>query len=221
MQKSFIITAGGIGKRMGTATPKQFLLLAGKPVLMHTIENLHRFDPEAQLVLTLPAEHEENWNQLCRDYHFSIPHSAVAGGRERFHSIQHALAVCTGTIIAVHDGVRPFVSTATLERLFTAISETEAVIPVVSLKESLREVSEHHNTAVDRSDYKIVQTPQVFKASVLHEAYQQPFTDQITDDARLVEQLGIAITLVEGNDENIKLTTPSDWVFAEAIIKTM
>lgn len=212
--RSIIITAGGIGKRMGTDQPKQFLELLGRPVLMHTLERLYHFSPESQLVLTLPEQYIEDWKALCVQYGCQILHEIVAGGQERYHSIQNALAVCTGDVIAVHDGVRPLVSRSALSRLFDASETHPAVIPVIALRESLRMISGTGNTAVNRSLYRIVQTPQVFHADVLRKAYTIPFHKHITDDASLVEESGVSIHLVDGNEENIKITMPSDLAVA-------
>ena len=205
---------------MGTAQPKQFLLLNGKPVLMHTIERLHKFSPESQLLLTLPEAHHTDWHSLCEEHRFTIPLTVISGGKERYHSIKNALDACTGELIAVHDGVRPLVSEATLQRLFEAVETHSAVIPVVALKDSIRQVSGTNSHAVARSDFRIVQTPQVFEASVLRKAYELPYSQNITDDAGLVEATGIAIHLVDGNEENIKITVPSDLVLAEGLLKS-
>lgn len=199
---------------MGTDQPKQFLELLGRPVLIHTLERLYHFSPESQLVLTLPEQYIEDWKALCAQYGCQIVHAIVAGGQERYHSIQNALAVCTGDVIAVHDGVRPLVSRSTLERLFAASEIHTAVIPVIEMRESLRRISDTGSTAVDRSLYRIVQTPQVFHADVLRKAYTIPFHDRLTDDASLVEESGVEIHLVDGNEENIKITTPSDLAVA-------
>lgn len=212
--RSIIITAGGIGKRMGTDQPKQFLELLGRPVLIHTLERLHHFSPESQLVLTLPEQYIEDWKELCQQYDCHIDHLIVPGGIERYHSIKNALAVCTGDLIAVHDGVRPLVSKATIERLFEAASNHQAVIPVLEVKESLRRVNSNENRAVKRSDYRIVQTPQVFHSDILRKAYTIEFHDGITDDASLVEEAGFPVHLVDGNEENIKITTPGDLAVA-------
>lgn len=217
--RSIIITAGGTGKRMGTAQPKQFLLLGGKPVLMHTIERLHAFSPESQLILTLPEVHRADWEALCVEHRFTIPLTVVNGGEERYHSIKQALEHCTGTVIAVHDGVRPFVSAETLTRLFEAAETQPAVIPVIALKDSIRQVEGEKSHAVSRSAFRIVQTPQVFDAAVLRKAYELPYSEAVTDDAGLVETSGIAIHLVEGNEENVKITVPSDLVLAEALLR--
>jgi 2-C-methyl-D-erythritol 4-phosphate cytidylyltransferase len=165
-------------------------------------------------VLTLPEQYIEDWKELCTQYDCHIEHLIVAGGEERYHSIKNALAVCTGDIIAVHDGVRPLVSKATIERLFDAVVAHKAVIPVVEIKESLRRIDGTNSEAVHRAAYRIVQTPQVFHAPVIRNAYNIDFHESITDDASLVEESGEAIYLVDGNEENIKITTPSDLAVA-------
>jgi 2-C-methyl-D-erythritol 4-phosphate cytidylyltransferase len=218
--RSIIITAAGSGRRMGTDRPKQFLEVLGKPVLMHTLERLHRFDPDSQLVVTLPESSLGEWKTLCQAYGFQLPVEIVSGGKERYHSIQNALGHCTGDLIAVHDGVRPLVAAGTLERLFDAAEMHPAVIPVVEVKDSLRILDGNSSRAVARTNYRSVQTPQVFDAVVLRKAYELPFSEQITDDASLVEQSGAPIHLVEGNEENIKLTTPSDLVLAGILLRT-
>ncbi len=221
MERTFIITAGGIGKRMGSSVPKQFLKLAGQPILMHTIQRLFEFDKTAQFILTLPEEYISTWKELLVEHQFSIPHEIVVGGKERFHSIQNALKQSKGKIIAVHDGVRPFVSLETLNRLFEASKTDSAVVPTCVISESVRQLSATTNTAIDRSTIRIVQTPQVFHAAILQQAYQFVITSSPTDDATLVEQTGVAIRLVEGNDENMKITTPKDLLFAEAMIQSI
>jgi len=212
--RSIIITAGGIGKRMGADQPKQFLELLGRPVLIHTLERLYHFAPDSQLVLTLPEQYIEDWKMLCSQYDCHIDHTIVAGGIERYHSIKNALSVCTGELIAVHDGVRPLVSRTTIERLFEAAIQFPAVIPVIEVKESLREIVDEQSKSVTRSAYRIVQTPQVFHAAIIRKAYTIDFHSAITDDASLVEESGVHIHLVDGNEENIKITTPSDLAVA-------
>lgn len=218
MKRSFIITAGGSGTRMGNAIPKQFLLLDGKPLIMHTIERLHAFDHVAELVVALPEQHIAYWQELTDKYDFDIIHKIVEGGTERFFSIKNALSFCTGDMVAVHDAVRPFVSTETLVRLFKDTSK-DAVIPVMPVSESLREVNGDSTHAVIRSNYVTVQTPQVFKRRILEEAYEQDYSSKFTDDASVVESLGYSISTVEGNVENIKITTPLDLILAEAMVK--
>ena len=219
MQKSVIITAGGIGKRMGSELPKQFLVLGGKPVLVHTLELFFKYDPNIEIILTLPNEWRGYWETVIDKYYCRVPHIVVNGGEERYHSIQNALKQCSGSFIAVHDGVRPFVSFETLERCFSALNQHEAVVPVLRLKESIRQTSENSTNAVDRSNYRLVHTPQCFRAEVLHKAYEQSYHDKVTDDACLVEEIGYTIHLVESNEENMKLTTPFDFLIAETIIQ--
>lgn len=218
MKRSFIITAAGIGKRMGSKIPKQFLLLNDKPILMHTMENLHRFDKVAELVVTLPEKYIEYWEKLTEKHDFRIMHTIIAGGEERFYSIQNALPYCNGQFIAVHDGVRPLVSHETLERLFTAAQTDLAVVPVIPMRESIRKKDDQGSKAVDRSNYFIVQTPQVFKRVLITDAYNQDFSSYYTDDASVVEANGNTIHLVDGNEENIKITSPMDLLLAQAIL---
>lgn len=220
MKHSVIITAGGIGKRMGGPLPKQFLLLAGKPILMHAIERFYQFDNQAQIILTLPNEWRDYWEECCDNCDFSISHEVVEGGKERFHSIQNALSIAHGELIAVHDGVRPLVSVHTIEKCFHTAKIKGNAVPVVEIKESLRKLQNQASQAVNRSEYRLVQTPQVFTAVMLKKAYRQSYHAGITDDASLVEELGIEIHLVEGNDHNIKITSPIDLQLAELLLKS-
>lgn len=217
---SVIITAGGIGKRMGGDLPKQFLLLNNVPMLMHTMRVFHNFDSSAQLILTLPSDWQEYWTTLCANHHFEIPHHVVNGGKERYHSIQNALNYCDGEYVAIHDAVRPLVNQKTLLNCWNGVREFGAVIPVLDLKESLRKVEKNKSKAVDRSQFRIVQTPQCFKTEILTVAYQKSFHEGITDDASLVEEAGYEIHLVDGNEQNIKITTPTDLRFAEFLLKS-
>lgn len=217
--RSIIITAGGTGKRMGSSQPKQFLLLNGKPVLMHTIERLHSYSAGAQFILTLPVEAMAEWQTLCAEHNFQLDIAVIPGGSERNDSVKNALKICTGEMIAVHDGVRPFVSDETLERLFAASESYDAVIPVLPVKESLRKMENDSSRAVARNEYRIVQTPQVFSAAILRKAHELEATPEMTDDASMVEALGVTIHLTEGNEENIKITVPMDLLVAEALIR--
>ena len=216
---SIIITAGGIGRRMGGDLPKQFLEIVGKPILMHTLELFHSYDSTAQLVLTLPEEWKSFWEDLLRKHSCEIPHLVVDGGKERYFSIKNALDLCSGDFIAVHDGVRPLVSFKTIERCFLAVQELGQVVPVLPVKESLRFIKENISKSLDRTAYFTAQTPQCFKKSVLVEAYKIPFHSGITDDASLVEEAGYFIHSVEGNEENIKVTTPLDIILADFLLK--
>ena len=216
--KTIIITAGGIGKRMGVDLPKQFLKIGGKPILFHTIKCFYDFDNTAQILVTLPENWKLYWTDLCESEEFTIPHDVVSGGEERYHSIQLALAKATGKYIAVHDGVRPLVSYDTIARCFESAIQFGSGIPVLSIKDSLRDVTNPISLAVERTNYKIVQTPQVFEREILLNAYNRPFHSGITDDASLVEECGVAIHLVEGNEANCKITTQLDLAFCEFIL---
>lgn len=207
---SIIITAGGLGKRMGSDLPKQFIEVAGKPILIHTMELFYAFDQKAQLILTLPNEWIAYWNEVLVKYNCQIPHEIVDGGKERYHSIKNALLICKGDYVAVHDGVRPLVSKNTLDRCFTTVLQFGQVIPVIPVKESIRQIFDDTSRAVDRKQFCLVQTPQCFKKKVLETAYALPFHAGITDDASLVEEAGYTIHLVEGNQENIKITNMFD-----------
>lgn len=216
---TFIITAGGIGKRMGGSIPKQFLLLNDKPILMHTIEHIHAFDPSAELIVTLPQDYLKDWDEMCQKYAFDIPHEVISGGEERFDSIKNALGKATGDWIAVHDGVRPFIRKSVLNQLLLEVKSHRAVIPVIPVKETLRIADGENNATVQRDHYRIVQTPQVFEAKLLKKAYEQKYVTSFTDDASVVESIGSRVHLIPGNDENIKITTPLDLSLAALILK--
>jgi len=221
MQRSTIIVAGGTGKRMGSAVPKQFLLLQGKPVLCHTIEAFFRFDPDMQLIVVLTQEQMDAWEALCSKYHFEVEHTVVAGGAERFHSVGEGLkAVKNAGLVAVHDGVRPLVSAELIARCFAAAEEYGAAIPVVPVSSSVRKVEEGGSRAVDRSLLRIVQTPQCFQVELLRKAFELPYDPAFTDEATLAERLGAAVHLVDGEERNIKVTTPLDLRLAEVSLPT-
>lgn len=216
---SVIITAGGIGKRMGASLPKQFILIKEKPILMYCVEKFYHFDPKAQLIITLPEDWKEYWEDQIEEHDFRVPHRVVSGGAERYDSIKNALQHCHGEYVAVHDGVRPLVSEDTIKACFERVKRKDAVIPVVPLKESIRVIENGGTKAVDRSQYITVQTPQCFKKEVLENAYSLPFDSTVTDDACLVERIGVVVETVKGNDENIKITTKSDLALAEQLLK--
>ncbi len=216
---TFIITAGGIGKRMGGSVPKQFLLLNDKPILMHTIEHIHAFDTSAELIVTLPVDYLKDWQEMCTKYNFTIPHQVVTGGDERFDSIKNALEKASGEWIAVHDGVRPFIAKPVLRQLLDEVRTHRAVIPVIPVKETLRIADGETNATVSRDHYRIVQTPQIFEAKLIKKAYEQKYAVSFTDDASVVEAIGARVHLVPGNEENIKITTPLDLSLAALILK--
>ena len=213
-----LIVAGGRGLRMGADLPKQFLLLAGRPVLMHTIA---RFAPHVDaIVLVLPADHHAYWQELCRKYDFAISHRVVAGGDTRFASVRNGLEVVPdGVLVAVHDGVRPLVSAETIDICFRVAAEVGAAAPCRTLTESLRYYAADGNFAVDRSRYVTVQTPQTFRSEWLREAYGKAYEERFTDDCSVYEHhFGRPVTLIAGNPENIKLTTPIDLSLAELLL---
>ena len=219
MRRHIILVAGGKGLRMGGDIPKQFLPVHGKPILMRTIEAFYRFDERIHLVLVLPADQQDYWRTLCEEYHFHLPYDLATGGETRFHSVKNGLALVTdGGWVGVHDGVRPFVSTEVIAACYEAAETRRAVIPVIDVVETVRRLlSEGGSVTVPRSEYRLVQTPQVFAVDLLKEAYNQPYTPLFTDDASVVEAMGVEVALVPGNRENIKVTTPYDLRVAEML----
>lgn len=217
-----IIVAGGKGLRMGTEIPKQFLPVCRKPVLMHTIGRFHDYDKDMNIIVVLPREQQEYWKGLCREYSFDIAHVIADGGATRFESSKNGLALVpddsTG-VVGIHDGVRPLVSARVIHECFETARKGLAAIPVIPVTDTLRftgGTGGAHN--VLRSDYRIVQTPQVFKISTAKMAFRQPCRESFTDDASVVENSGCTVTTVEGNRENIKITTPFDLKMAETLI---
>ena len=220
MKKHIIIVAGGKGLRMGGDIPKQFLPICGKPVLMRTIEAFYTYDADIHVVLVLPASQQSYWKDLCVQYRFDKKHDIANGGETRFHSVMNGLALVEGEgWVGVHDGVRPFVSKEVISRCYAEAMIKKAVIPVIGVVETVRCLTEEGSMTVPRDQYKLVQTPQVFDVALLRRAYQQEYTDGFTDDASVVESLGERVHLVEGNRENIKLTTPFDLKLAEMLLE--
>ena len=221
MKKHIIIVAGGKGLRMGGDIPKQFLPVCGKPVLMRTLEAFHAYDASMHLILVLPVSQQAYWKQLCEEYQFELAHEIANGGETRFHSVKNGLALVEEEgLVGVHDGVRPFVSQEVITRCYEEAASLKAVIPVIGVVETVRHLTEEGSETVPRDQYKLVQTPQVFDVALLRRAYQQEYTDLFTDDASVVEALGEKVYLVEGNRENIKLTTPFDLKLAELLCLT-
>jgi 2-C-methyl-D-erythritol 4-phosphate cytidylyltransferase len=224
MEVYVVIVAGGYGKRMGSDTPKQFLLLNGKPILMHTIERFSKALSNPKILLVLPENQFEYWRQLIKQFNFDISHQLVAGGAERFFSVKNALQHIphnfTGTI-AVHDGVRPLVSEQTIINAIDLAQAKGNAIPAIDLTDSIREVENGTSHHRDRTRYKLIQTPQCFNAELLRKAYHQDFCEFFTDDASVVERAGISINLVKGNPENIKITRPIDIQISEALFKNL
>ena len=222
MKKYAIIVAGGKGLRMGGELPKQFIPVEGRPVLMRTLDAFHAFDSAMEIILVLPRDHQPYWQELCAEYQFAVPHRIADGGATRFHSVQSGLALAdeAEALIAVHDGVRPFVSSEVIEACYREAEAHGAVVPVIPIVETVRHLLPEGSVTVPRDAYRLVQTPQTFRASLLRRAYEQPFCEAFTDDASVVEALGHVVHLVEGNRENIKLTTPYDLIVAKALVES-
>ena len=224
-----IIVAGGKGLRMGGDIPKQFLPIGGKPILMRTLERFRAYSETLQIILVLPKDQHDYWLQLCKEYDFKVDYQMTDGGETRFHSVQHGLALIPDDaegVVGVHDGVRPFPSIEVIRKCYETARVKQAVIPVIPVVETLRVIDPIGTIetivpthTVPRSDYRLVQTPQTFDIQLLKAANRQPYNDNFTDDASVVEAFGQEITLVEGNRENIKITTPYDMIVAEALVQ--
>ena len=242
MKDYVIIVAGGKGLRMGTDIPKQFLPIGGKPVLMRTIERFREYSKDIQVILVLPKAQQDYWYQLCEEYYFDEEYMLANGGETRFHSVQNGLALIPDDaegVVGVHDGVRPFPSIEVIRCCYDTARKAKAVIPVIPVVETLRHIyssgRQQTNTdspkesavvrcnnisvTVPRDEYRLVQTPQCFDIQLLKAANQQPYDDGFTDDASVVESYGHPITFVEGNRENIKITTPYDLKIAEVLVQ--
>lgn len=219
-----IIVAGGKGLRMGSDVPKQFLPVGGVPVLMRTISRFAEAVPGLGIILVLPESQHGYWNSLCREHSFTVSHTVVNGGDTRFASSRNGLMAIPADaqgLVGIHDGVRPFVSAEVICRCYDAARSHGAAIPVMPVTDTLRLVSPDgggHN--VLRSDYRVVQTPQVFDISLARRAFDRPYSESFTDDASVVEAAGHRVTMVEGNRENIKLTIPFDLKIAESLLNT-
>jgi 2-C-methyl-D-erythritol 4-phosphate cytidylyltransferase len=219
MNRFVIIVAGGKGLRMNAEMPKQFLAINGKPILMYTIEAFARFDANMKILVVLPQEHITTWRTLCEQFQFDVPHQMVLGGDTRFKSVLHGLLMIQSEgAIAVHDGVRPIVSPSLIGRCFETAEKLGSAIPVCNMVESVRQRIGNNTKNVDRNEFVMVQTPQVFNSIMLKMAYKQAQPKNYTDDASLVELLGIALNMVEGERSNIKITEPLDLKLAEWLL---
>ena len=219
MKRYAIIVAGGSGQRMKSSIPKQFMELVGRPVLMHTLEKFYSSSASIELIVVLPKSHHSTWKTLCTKHQFSIPHQIAVGGASRFESVKSGLKFCSEvSIIAVHDGVRPLISSDLILRMYKETEMNKALIPVCPITESIRRVSDGSSKALDRSQYYLVQTPQCFSSETLQKAYQQEEKATFTDDASVVEATGQKVFLCDGESSNIKLTSPKDLLLAEAIM---
>lgn len=217
MKKIALIVAAGKGERMNADIPKQFLLLNDFPILMHTLNAFADLDKR---ILVLPKSQIENWKALCKDYNFELKHILVAGGINRFSSVKNGLRkVDDGSIVAIHDGVRPLISKNLTNKLIDTTKKGIGVVPVVPIKDSLRKVEGDNSKAVSRSSLYKVQTPQCFFASTIKDAYRQNFSLFFTDDASVLESNGGKIITILGEEQNIKITTKADLRIAEVFMQ--
>lgn len=215
-----VIVAGGSGTRMESVLPKQFILLCGRPILMHTLEAFAACSSSPALILVLNVNYHELWKQLCNEYNFDLKHELIEGGQTRFHSVKNAVDYINykDVLIAVHDAVRPLVSTTIIDEAFRCAEQNGTAVVAVKSRDSVRQIAGVSSKSLDRDSIYLVQTPQTFQSGILKLAYQQTFDEQFTDDASVVERSGAQITLVAGNYSNIKITFPEDIAIAEAII---
>jgi len=222
MNRYAVIVAGGSGSRMGTDTPKQFLPIGNAPILMHTIKRFFTSTEHVNIILVLPTEQMDRWHQLCEKYSFSIPHLIIAGGNNRFQSVKNGLNSIIGEtegLVAIHDGVRPFISKRIIEESYNVAENKGNAVAAVEMKDSIRLVENGINKSVNRAHYKIIQTPQTFQIQQIKEAFNKATNMNFTDDASVAEAAGFSIELIEGAYENIKITTPEDLAMAETILK--
>lgn len=220
MKRYAILVGGGSGSRMQQDIPKQFLLVAGKPVLMHTMEAFYQAEPRAEIILVLNVDFHEYWEKLCTTHEFSIPHSLVKAGQERFFSVKNGLKLVKGkALVAIHDAVRPCIKKEKIEEAFSYAEMHGNAVLAIQSKDSVRISDTKENKALARELVYLIQTPQIFTSNVLKKAYQQEFRTSFTDDASVVEHAGVAIHLVEGDSKNIKITYPEDLAMAEVFLK--
>ena len=216
MKKVALIVAGGKGERMNADIPKQFLLLNGTPILMHTLKQFSHFE---EIVLVLPLTQFEYWQELCEKYNFRQQHALVEGGKTRFHSVKNGLdKIADNTTVAIHDGVRPLISTTLIDSLVAETKSGIGIIPIVPVKDSVRKVEGENSVNLDRSNLFKVQTPQCFLSADIQEAYTQDFSDTFTDDASVFEANGGKINTLLGEEKNLKITTQEDLKIASILI---
>ncbi len=219
MKNFAIIVAGGTGSRMQSEIPKQFMLLAGKPVLMHTIEAFAKSDSNPEIIIVLNVHFHQQWEKLCKEYEFIVPFQLVKAGETRFQSVKNGLKlVKTKSLIAVHDAVRPLISSKFIDYCFSEAEKHESAIPVIPCSQSLRKLDGVKSSSLDRKSYVLVQTPQIFTYKIITKSYNEPFRNEFTDDASVVEFAGNDLHLVKGEESNIKITYPIDLVIANAIL---
>lgn len=227
-KKFLVVSAGGMGTRMGASVPKQFIELQGKPILRLTIERFLEAEPDLHIITVLPEAHISAWRQYCVKEDFTCPQRLVKGGFTRFHSVQNALAyVPDGALVAIHDGVRPLLSVPKIREMFARAQTVPALIPVMPVTDTLKVLEKKADgtlsatgETLDRSRVFGAQTPQIFYSELLKKAYGQGFDTLFTDDASVAAKYEIPLTFTEGERFNIKITTPEDLILAQAILQS-
>lgn len=216
-----IIVAGGTGSRMRSDIPKQFLKINQTPIIVLSIQQFISFDPKINVVIAVHKDFQSHLTSILKKYFSNKKITVVLGGETRFHSVKNALSAIdeTSGIIGIHDAARPFVSVEVIKNCYSIAAKKGNAIPAITLSESVRKVSVHQNKAVNRNDYKVIQTPQCFKTALIKKAFQKKYSTKFTDDATVLESIGEHINLVEGNFENIKITNPNDLIIAKAYAK--
>jgi 2-C-methyl-D-erythritol 4-phosphate cytidylyltransferase len=219
--KYAIIVAGGSGTRMNNSIPKQFILISGKPILMHTIECFQKYSSDINIILVLPIDQFDTWNRLCQEFNFKIDLKIIPGGATRFESVKNGLDSINDLngLVAIHDGVRPFISYSIIQESFQAAEKYGSGITSIPLKDSIRFVNGEINRSEDRKKFRLMQTPQTFDLSLIKKAYKLTKDIDFTDDATVIEHSGVAVHLIEGSYDNIKITTLEDLYLAEGIMK--
>jgi 2-C-methyl-D-erythritol 4-phosphate cytidylyltransferase len=217
-----IIVAGGSGSRMHSAVPKQFLLLNGLPVLMHTINAFYLCQTQPQIIVVLPADSHDYWNTLCATHHFDVPHKLISGGETRFHSVKKGLGLITDedALVAVHDAVRPLITKEIIDESYECAVKYGNAIVAIKSRDSVRQIKDNRSLSLVRDEIYLIQTPQTFQSAQLKRAYLQPYQDSFTDDASVVEQTGVNINLINGSYQNIKITFPEDIAIAEFLLRS-
>ncbi len=219
MRNAVIIVAGGSGTRMGAALPKQFLQINGKAILIHTLEKFLAFDASVEIVLVMHPDHNAFWEKARQKTGFNYPVKIADGGETRFQSVKNGIAMLDGDfLVGVHDAVRPLVSPSVIQRVYDAAAISGSAIPCIPLKESARVLRDQNSFPLDRSAIRLVQTPQVFHASILRKSYETSYKEEFTDDASVVEYAGNRIELVQGDEFNLKITTPEDFEIASILL---
>ena len=211
-----IIVGGGSGSRMQSETPKQFMLLNSKPILMHTIEAFYYSDLKPDIIVVLNVDFHTYWEQLCKKYNFSIPHTLIKGGLQRFHSVKNGIRSIKGNaVVAIHDAVRPLASNEMICRSFREAEQTGNAVVAIKTRDSVRQKMGNSSIPLNRDEIYLVQTPQTFQFALLNKAYKQEYRNEFTDDASVVERTGVTINLIEGESKNLKITFPEDLSLAE------